>query len=166
MTRFGSWAAFALAAVISSLPSTVSADTFGEGDNIFEIEFITIGDPGNDPDDVMANASSAPLPSGTVEYVYRMAKYEISEEIIAKVNALSNNSLDLRVDVERGPQKPATGLTWFGAAKFVNWLNEDQGSPAAYKFDEQGQFQLWEPGDIGLQCGQPIPQYTGQVLSS
>lgn len=125
------------------------ADTFGSGENAFEIEFVTIGDPGNPADMVVPANASAPLPSGTVDYTYRMAKYEISEEIIAKANALSGDTLGLQVNVERGPQKPATGLSWFDAARFVNWLNEDAGSPVAYKFDDQGEFQLWEPDDSG-----------------
>jgi len=134
------------------------ADWFGSGDNAFEIEFVTIGEPGNPADTVVPRPTSDPLPSGTVDYFYRMAKYEISEEIIAKANALSESAgqpLDLEVDVERGPRKPATGLSWFDAARFVNWLNEDQGAPVAYKFDEQNQFQLWAPGDLGYNPENP-----------
>ena len=128
------------------------ADTFGSGDNVFNIDFVTIGDAGNASDTVTPTPTSAPLPSGSVDYTYRMAKYEISEAIIATANALSaaaGQPLGLDVGVERGPQKPATGLSWFDAARFVNWLNEDQGAPAAYKFDAQNQFQLWAPGDVG-----------------
>ncbi len=138
--------------------SRASADTFGSGVNSFEIEFVAIGDPGNPPDTVLPTPTSAPLPSGTVNYFYRMAKFEISEEIIAKVNALSEaagDPLGLNVDVERGPQKPATGLSWFDAARFANWLNEEQGAPVAYKFDDQNQFQLWQPGDIGYNPNNP-----------
>ncbi len=141
------------------LPTGSRADTFGSGDNLFEIEFVSIGTPGNIADTVTPTATSAPLPSGSVDYIYSMAKYEISEEIIAKANALSEdtgNSLGLTVDVERGPQKPATGLSWFDAARFVNFLNEEQGSPVAYKFDEQGDFQLWQSGDIGYDPGNPF----------
>ena len=145
---FGILACFAL--TISS--AAVHADTFGSGDHVFDIEFVTIGDPGNAPDTVAPTATSAPLPGGSVDYTYRMATYEISEEIIAKANALSDAagaSLNLNIDVQRGPQKPATGLSWYDAARFVNFLNEDHGSPAAYKFDEQNRFQLWAQGDVG-----------------
>lgn len=129
------------------------ADVFGSEANSFEIEFVTVGSPGNPTDPVVPTATSAPLPSGTVNYTYHMAKYEISEEIIAKVNALSaagGDPLGLDGDVERGPQKPSTGLSWFDAARFVNWLNEDQGYSPAYKFDSAGVFQLWEPTDPGF----------------
>ncbi len=141
------------------LTQSARGDTFGSGENTFEIEFVTIGDPGNAPDTVVPVPTSAPLPSGTVNYAYRMAKYEISEVIIAKANiasGLSGNPLDLAVDVERGPHKPATGLSWFDAVRFVNWLNEEQGSPVAYKFSEDDQFQLWEPGDPGYNAENPL----------
>lgn len=140
-------------------PAPAAADSFGSGEFAFDIEFVTIGQPGNRPDTVTPSLNSAPLPTGTVDYAYRMGKYEISEEIIARANALSEaagNPLGLNVDVERGPQKPATGLSWFDAARFVNWLNVDRGAPEAYKFDEQDQFELWAPGDDGYNPGNPF----------
>ncbi len=120
------------------------ADTFGSGPNSFEIEFVTIGSPGNAPDD-------DPNPAGAVDYAYRMGKYEISEQMIDKANALSVESgtpLGITKDT-RGPNKPATSVTWFEAATFVNWLNTSTGSVPAYKFDDLGAFQLWQPGDAG-----------------
>ena len=149
LVRFAGF--FLAAGVVFS--AAAHADTFGSGEFEFEIEFVRIGDPGNPADDVVPIDVSAPLPSGTVPYAYRMAKYEISEDIIAKANALSDDAgdpLDLDVDVERGPQKPATGLTWFDAARFVNFLNEDRGFSPAYKFDEDNRFQLWAPTDDGF----------------
>jgi formylglycine-generating enzyme required for sulfatase activity len=117
----------------------VSADTFGSGANILEIEFVTIANPGNPPD---AN----PNPAGAVPYEYRIGKYEISEEMIDKANALG--ALGITKD-SRGPDKPATSLSWFEAARFVNWLNTSSGNTPAYKFDGAGNFQLWEPTDPG-----------------
>jgi len=140
------WLVFLGVIVVGVVAPAAYADVFGSGENAFEIEFVTIGDPGNLSDTVTPSPTSAPLPSGSVDYTYRMAKYEISEEIVATANALSaaaGQPLGLGVDVERGP------LSWFDAARFVNWLNEEQGAPAAYKFDEQNRFQLWAPGDVG-----------------
>src|SRR5690349_13624949 len=54
--------------------STVRADVFGSGANSFQIDFVTIGSPGNPPD---AN----PNPAGAVPYEYRIGKYEISEQM-------------------------------------------------------------------------------------
>jgi hypothetical protein len=115
------------------------ADTFGSGANSFEIEFVTIGNPGNPPD---AN----PNPAGAVPYEYRIGKYEISEQMIDKANALG--ALGITKDA-RGPDKPATGVSWYEAARFVNWLNTSTGSTPAYKFDGAGNFQLWTPSDPG-----------------
>ena len=131
-------------AVVFSSPA--QADTFGSGDNTFEIEFVTIGDPGN-----AADTTGDPNPAGAVAYTYRMGKYEISEAMIDAANAIAADAgepLGISHD-NRGPNKPATRVSWFEAAEFVNWLNTSKGSTPAYKFDDQGDFQLWEPTDEG-----------------
>ena len=115
------------------------ADTFGSGANSFDIDFVTVGNPGNPPD---AN----PNPAGAVPYGYRIGKYEISEQMIDKANALGG--LGITKDT-RGPDFPATSVTWFEAAKFVNWLDTSTGSTPAYKFDASGNFQLWQATDAG-----------------
>lgn len=133
---------FALAVMVTAAP----ADTFGSGENSFDIPFVTIGSPGNASD-----TTGVPNPAGSVPYTYRIGKYEVPEEAVRKANAaseLAGDPLGITLD-DRGPQKPATGLSWFEAARFVNWLNEDQGFQPAYKFDNSNQFQLWEPGDPG-----------------
>lgn len=121
------------------LSQAAHADTFGSGTSSFEIEFVTIGQPGNPPDDPVN-------PAGAVDYAYRMGKYEVSEQMIDKANALGG--LGITKDT-RGPDKPATSVTWFEAAKYVNWLNTSTGSVPAYKFDNLGAFQLWLPTDPG-----------------
>ena len=137
-------AAFAVAAAIGV---QAQADTFGSGENAFEIPFVRIGDAGN-----AADTTGAPNPAGAVDYVYRIGKFEIPEHAIRRANAItagSDNPLDITID-ERGPNKPATRVSWFEAAWFVNFLNEAKGFTPAYKFDEQGAFQLWEAGDAGF----------------
>jgi hypothetical protein len=124
-------------AVLGSLFSfcvEMSADTFGTGVNTFEIDFVTIGNPG----------------AGSVPYLYRISPYEISEQMIHKANAAAAgtaNPLNITIDA-RGPDYPATNITWFEAARFVNWLNTSSGHSPAYKFDVF-QFSLWEPSDPG-----------------
>ena len=68
---------------------TSLGDTFGSGPNIFAIEFVTIGDPGNlaDPEDGHTYGLPGVQNFGAVSYRYRIGKYEISEEMIDKANA-------------------------------------------------------------------------------
>src|SRR3954454_14750793 len=91
------------------------ADTFGSGANTFDIEFVSIGNPGN-----AADTTGNPNPAGSVPYTYRMGKFEISEQMIDKANSLGG--LGITKDT-RGIDKPATSVSWFEAARFVNWLN-------------------------------------------
>ena len=79
-------------------------------------------------------------------YAYRIGKYEISEQMIDKANALGG--LGITKDM-RGADKPATSVSWFEAAQFVNWINTSTGHTPAYKFDGAGNFHLWAPGDSG-----------------
>jgi hypothetical protein len=128
-----------LVAALTFCISPANADTFGSGANTFEIEFVPIGQPGNPPD---AN----PNPAGAVPYRYRMSKYEVSEQMIDKANAFG--ALGITKDI-RGPNMPATSVTWFEAARFVNWINESTSHTPAYKFDGAGNFQLWQTVDPG-----------------
>jgi hypothetical protein len=126
------------------------ADTFGSGANTFDIEFVGIGNPGN-----TADTTGNPNPAGSVPYSYRMGKFEISEQMIDKANALGG--LGITKDT-RGPDKPATSTSWNEAARFVNWLNTTSGSTPAYKFalqrgqagyDANANIELWTVGDAG-----------------
>ena len=126
-------------AILAAVSSSASGDDFGGGEHAFAIEFVTIGAPGNPPD-------ALPNTAGAVPYVYRIATYEISEQMVEKANALG--ALGITTDT-RGPDKPATSVTWFEAAAFANWLNTSAGHPPAYKFDGAGAFQLWLPTDPG-----------------
>lgn len=87
-------------------------------------------------------------------YAYRIGKYEISEQMIEKANvatAGAANPLGITT-TPRGPNKPASGISWIEAARFVNWLNETSGYSPAYKFGTnpavQG-FELSQPADPG-----------------
>ncbi|MEX2315623.1 MAG: SUMF1/EgtB/PvdO family nonheme iron enzyme [Pirellulales bacterium] len=122
------------------------ADIFGSGANSFEIEFVRIENPNNPPD-----TTGDPNPAGSVPYEYRIGKYEVPEDAVRKANAITaaaGQPLALTLDL-RAPNKPATSLSWFEAAMFVNWLNTSSGSAPAYKFEASGNFQLWQPGDAG-----------------
>jgi formylglycine-generating enzyme len=118
--------------------------TFGTGANQFQMEFVTIGNPGN-----AADTTGAPNPAGAVGYEYGLGKFEVSEEMIEKFNA--SQSLQITKDT-RGTAKPATSVSWNEAARFVNWLNTSTGNQAAYKFTTSGvndNIDLWTSGDAG-----------------
>jgi sulfatase modifying factor 1 len=117
------------------------ADTFGSGVNAFDINFVPIGNPGN-----AADLTGLVQPVGSVAYPFRMGQFEVSEQMIEKANVLGGLGI---MPIARGPDKPATSVSWNAAARFVNWLNASTGHPLAYKFDLQ-------PGDIGYHSNQNI----------
>jgi formylglycine-generating enzyme required for sulfatase activity len=125
-------------------------ESFGSGANQFTMDFVTIGNPGN-----AADTTGSPNPVGSVAYSYNIGKYEVSRDQITKANTQGNLNIDMMDMVNwganggNGVNRPATGLTWNEAAKFVNWLNTNQGFQAAYKFDGSGNFQLWSSTDAG-----------------
>ena len=72
-------------------PLITNADTFSTGDNKFDIEFVKIGDPGN-PADTMGS----PNPAGSVDYGYRMGKFEVSRLQPANMKRGCNGKFDIR----------------------------------------------------------------------
>lgn len=127
-----------------------AADSFGSGPNMFDIQFVHIGNPGNASD-----TTGVPDLVGKVNYAYRMGKFEISEQMIDKANILGD--LGITKD-SRGANKPATNLSWNEAARFINWLNTSTGNMPAYKFALQprdigysanANIELWQIGDAG-----------------
>ncbi len=140
-------AAMALLATAGGVArSQAAVVSFGSGANAFNMEFVTIGNPGN-----AADTTGAPNSAGAVGYTYGIGKFEVSEDMITKYNANfgTANSLAITKDT-RGPNKPATGVSWNEAARFVNWLNTSSGGFAAYKFTTGGvndNIALWTATD-------------------
>jgi len=67
------------------------ADTFGSGPNTFDIEFVTIGDPSNP-----ADTTGDPSLAGSVDYVYRIGKFEVSRAMVTKASA--EGDLEITLD--------------------------------------------------------------------
>ena len=135
-----------LALGYQSASAQSSLQTFGSGANQFTMEFVTIGNPNN-----AADTTGSPNPAGSVAYTYSLGKYEVSRDMITKANAagsLGITMLDMRDLGGNGVNKPAAGVTWYEAAKYVNWLNTSTGGTAAYKFSGNT-FQLWSSTDAG-----------------
>lgn len=76
-----------------------------------------------------------------------MGTYAISQAQInlAVANGFTNGTLGAGA-----ANQPATSITWYQAAAFVNWLNTSQGYAAAYKLDAGATaMTLWQPTDAG-----------------
>lgn len=121
--------------------TTAQADSFGSGANAFDIPFVTIGNPGN-----AADTTGSPNPAGSVANTYRIGQFEVTEDAVRKANAAGG--LGITLDDRANDNAPATSVSWFEAAQFVNWLNTSSGSTEAYKFNG-GNFELWQPADAG-----------------
>lgn len=128
----------------SQIASAQVVADFGSGANSFSIDFVTIGNPGN-----VADTTGQPNPAGSVAYIYAIGKYEVSRDMILKATSAGGLGItlaDMTTLGGNGLDRPATGVTWHEAAKFVNWLNTSKGYQAAYRFDISGNFQLWSAG--------------------
>lgn len=118
LSGIGTVAGLIISSFAMSTSSHAGTVTFGSGANTFNMEFVTIGNPGNS-----ADTTGAPNPAGSVGYTYEIGKFEVNEDMITKYNLNfgSANGLVITKD-SRGSNKPATGVSWNEAARFVNWL--------------------------------------------
>lgn len=137
--------------------------TFGSSTHQFDVEFVQIGSPGNVDD-----SQGDPGRMGNVDYIYWMGKFEVSRGMITKANEASGLDISL-ADMGsyggNGVNRPATGVTWNEAARFVNWLNTNQGFAPAYRFslrpgeagyDPNADIERWMPGDPGFDASNPF----------
>lgn len=147
-----------LAVCIFALTTTISAlraDTFGSGPNTFTIDFVSVGNAGNAAD-TEAGGGNHFSPHGGVAYTYRMGVTEVPQDWIDKATNLG------LANVNAGPwtgMRPATNMTWYEAAAFVNLLNTDTGHQAAYDLTWTGvewtmnlwsNSQAWQAGGENL----------------
>ncbi len=140
-----------VAACCAAFSDRAAADTFGSGANTFDIEFVTIGNPGN-----AADTTGNPNPAGAVPYTYRMGRFEISRDMVIKASSAGGLEItlaDMTSFAGNGINRPATGISWNEAARFVNWLNASTGSPPAYKF-------AFQPGEVGYDADANIELWT------
>ena len=134
--RVLSVAAGALASLAA--PSYAGIVNFGSGANQFGMTFVTIGNPGN-----AADTTGVPNSVGAVGYTYDIGKFEVSRAMVTAYNAtpgVVQITLDSMTGFTdgTGANRPATGISWNEAARFVNWLNTEKGFAPAYKFTTNG----------------------------
>jgi hypothetical protein len=137
----------ASAAVVCALTlTTARADSFGSGANAFNIDFVSVGNPGN-TDDAGAGGGLYSSPYGGVAYTFGISIYEVSFDQRSK--AAGNGPASGRA---------ASDITWYAAAAFVNWLNTSTGHQAAYQLNPtnttltlwDGPTQAWQLGGQNL----------------
>ena len=129
----------------ASVNAQTITQNFGSGANQFSIDFVEIGNPGN-----AADTTGKPNPAGSLDYVYNIGKYEVSRGMIEKANAegaLGITLSDMSNNGGNGINRPATGVSWNEAAKFVNWLNTSKGFHPAYLFIGSGPMNDVGPND-------------------
>jgi len=93
------------------------------------LTFVTIGDEGNAADTTGY---------GDVSYAYDISKFEITEGQISAYNADPINSTRQIAVGGSGTDKPALSISWNEAARYVNWLNINDGAQPAYNFTTSG----------------------------
>jgi len=155
-----------IASILTYASCVVWADTFGEGANQFEIDFVTIsGDASS------ANGTNIGLykPEGFADpsYSYRMGTYEITNgqwtkflDSYGSVNGSPSNAYNDNPQWA-APYAPCHNVSWLEAAQFVNWLNTSNGHAPAYKFTgTKGQsdytFTIWDITDAGYDASNPF----------
>ena len=141
------------------------------------MEFVRVGNPGNlanTTKDMIYHAAPAYtdlIQGGAVGYTYDIGKTEVSRVMVEKVNAETGLSglitmQDLSGLGGNGPNRPATGLSWYDAAKFVNELNLAQGYRPAYKTTGYTVPFLseWQPGEAGYNAANPLRNSTAKYF--
>ncbi len=132
--------AFVIAFVAFVATLTASGDTFGNGDNQFTIDFVTISGAASSANGTYIGIDK---PEGFIDpdHDYRIGVYEVTnsqwDKFKASVGVLVTGDPTNAYDEDpywTGANIPANEVSWYEAAQFVNWLNTSAGHQAAYKF--------------------------------
>lgn len=96
-----------------------------------EMQFLTIGNPGNAPDTrIMSDGTTN---YGAVSYIYNIATYEVT-------NAQWNEFAPGHSSKFLGDTLPVQNVSWNEAAQYCNWLTTGDKFGGAYVFDQGGSF--------------------------
>lgn len=111
-----------------------------------DIEFVTIGDPGNAADtQVMSTDGTSGY--GSVNYEYRIGMYEITNkqwnDFVAIAGAPTGSSTLAYIDNGNfsGDLQPANEISWLEALQFCNYLTSGNKNDGAYVFNGSGELQ-------------------------
>lgn len=145
--------------ILTLLGDPARADTFGNGGNIFTIEFVEIGNAGNGVDSGDGGGIYfSSYNQGAVPYPYLIGKYEISQNVITKATA---SGLQHVTASPWQSDQPAGQISWYEAAAFVNWLNTSTGHHVAYDLtwsDGGGEWTMnaWSPWQAWRKGGENL----------
>jgi len=146
------------------ISSIVWADTFGTGDNRFDIDFVTISGSTNPTSGI--SAGNGFIFTGTSND-YRIGKFEITNNQWNKFKAAYGTVTGSPLagyDSQAywsGTNCPVNNVSWLEAAQFIKWLNTSTGHQEAYKFTgTQGtskySFTIWDVTDAGYDASNPF----------
>lgn len=156
------WVAFGLAATLTG--TSALGDWFGEGDNRFEISFVTIAGDASSANGTSISQYAPGVPGyrtfADPGHNYRIGVYEITNgqwntfasRLGVPVTGTPSGAYEEQDDTWFIPADPMDEVSWLEAAQFVNWLNTSTGHHAAYKFTgTQGQsnytFTAWSASE-------------------
>jgi formylglycine-generating enzyme len=139
------------ALVLAVTARAARADVFNMGSGLTSLEFVTVGNPGN-AGELNRSADAEDNYYGAVDYVYAIGKYEVttaqyrtflnavaatdtyglyntdmwSQEWGCKIERTgSAGSYEYSVAADRA-NRPVNYVSWGDAARFMNWLHNDQ----------------------------------------
>ena len=98
-----------------------------------DIDFVTIGNPGN-PGDTRAEAN--PSGCGAVDYDYRIGKYEVSSNQWQTINTAAG----IGDSGYWSGEQPVAHISWYEATQFCNYLTSGDKYSGAYNFNQSGNF--------------------------
>jgi hypothetical protein len=137
-----------LSSWIGSAKAQYIADTFGSGANQFTLDFTTVGN---------TNQAADPATGyGNVPYNYAMGAYTVSQN---QLDVAAANGLQGVPGGAYSGDQPASDVSWYQAAAFVNWLNTSKGYSPAYDLTYSGgsySMSLWQSGQSGYDPSNPF----------
>ena len=140
ITTFGRKRKMKKIRVLIVLVCVMAAANFASADTIrgINIDFVTIGNPGNGTDPATGNLY------GAVGYNYRIGKYEVTNAqwntFTAAAGAPTGNPSEAYNTGAyfTGTQQPTNMVSWYEAAQFCNYLTSGNKSLGAYQLGTDG----------------------------
>jgi formylglycine-generating enzyme required for sulfatase activity len=110
--------------------ATAHADPIAHDGTVINMDFVTIGDPGNAKD---THGDGY----GAVDYVYDIGTYEVTQNQWSTVVAADTSGL-LEDPGRWSGNQPVAVISWHDAAMFCNWLTSGNVTQGAYTIDGSG----------------------------